>query len=210
MNLKKRKKKNKNKFNIKEYQYLMKSVVFDKFSEMLDDILDKFEDNGSISVFADFNLVEKLLSNLDDYKNEFVNIDAETEEYLISKTSDSLYVEKARCDKGEHIGELKEHETDIMIIFEDACKDYDEIIEKYGNAGDIETVIYTYNEYDLSDDEEICECEPDCDCCQDCDECDDIELSDSEQEELDIISDYVDRIIKSEGCPDCVFEVLSD
>jgi hypothetical protein len=47
--------------------------------------------------------------------------------------------------------------------------------------------------------------------CEECREyCPENELTAEEQYECDMLGDFVDRILDSQGCPNCIFEALMD
>ena len=53
----------------------MKTVNFDTYSELIDDVLRLIEEKDSISIFADYNLAYAILQNIDlEYDVIFSNI----------------------------------------------------------------------------------------------------------------------------------------
>jgi len=134
--------------------------------------------------------------------------------------------ENGKCScKDERCGECEEDEFD-----------YGELLEVFARKiqttkGDFESIKQILDEFadifipDYDEDDEICECEEEnmidenckeseCPGCSECIDCDDEGcenyISSEEIEELRLIADFTKEVLKRDGCPECVFELLGD
>ena len=110
----------------------------------------------------------------------------------------------------------------------EGCKvegfDYGELLEIFaeriqetnGNKNSIKSILdefadifiddYDEDEFEITEDDiiEDCNCDGTCECC----DCKD-ELTDQQIEEIKLITSYVKDVLETEGCPNCIFDLLS-
>jgi hypothetical protein len=179
----------------------MKTIKLDKYSELVDEVLDLLELKNEVSIFCDYELASLILELIDedDFKETSIKLDNNIEEYYVNKCFDTLFINPARSDYGEYNGKLLSNESSSIFIVEDTIEDINEVISAYGNSNSI--VLLEYNEYDLD------ELYDDCDSCCGCED-------DDEEFECDCLDCTVERyknmILKTLGCPNCIEEILKD
>jgi hypothetical protein len=186
----------------------MKSINFDTYSEMIDEVLDYIDTKENVTVFCDYELAKEIYEMIDedDYEEVMVELDESIDEYYIGTVGNKLFcIEYARCQSGEYEGRLKLAECDYAIVINNAVEDSAELEDKL--YGEFETVILDYDIYDLHDEEctGLDNCD-ECDCCE-CDLCD-YEVDDSFEEEIRIISECVEDILNAKCCPDCTVNAV--
>jgi hypothetical protein len=183
----------------------LKNINYSTYSNLIDALLETINKNENVSIYCDYELANELLQNvnLSDYEDSTVELDEDIDEYYFSKFKDVYCgVEKARCETGQHKGNLKYDEADYIILFAPIVESLDEVLEAV-NA-DKELLLVNYEEYDLDEDLEDTD---ECDCCQECDEC---ESQDFGEVIADRIITVMEILENPDTCEDCKFEVLMD
>jgi len=102
--------------------------------------------------------------------------------------------------EGFDYGELLEMFTCSVM---DAGKDFQLVREILDEFADIFIPDYDEDEFEITEEDELNECNCDeCECCND-------EISDQQIEEVKLITSYVKDVLETEGCPNCIFDLLS-
>lgn len=136
----------------------MKTVVYDKLSDLIDDVLKTIDDKDNLSIFCDYELAFEILQSIDltVFENTLIELDSEVDEYYIGKVGTNFFgIEKARCESGNYNGKLKLVEADYILIFTDAVERFDEVTEALYPFKDMWVI--DYDDYDLYDDDFIVE-----------------------------------------------------
>jgi len=130
----------------------MKSINLDTYSELISECLELFEANENITIIADEELATELLQviDLDNFEDTIINFVEGVDTYLIGKVGDNFFgIETAIWTEGKNVGNYKYNESECVIIFEDIDEDLEFIKEFY--EGEYQTIIVSYDEYDLED-----------------------------------------------------------
>jgi hypothetical protein len=187
------------------------NINYDLASEMLEDIIEKLEFDSNVTIVCDYELAKLISEKMeDDFTEVIAYLDEEIDEYFISVCDNTLYVEQARFQAGKFEGKYKGNDAEVLIIVSDYRDDEEiqEIIDSSSESTLSRVEIVDFDEYDLySDEEDSDECDCDectCGCC-DCDS----EVSDEVKAEASFIFDAFQKIMESNGCPNCVLEILS-
>jgi len=193
----------------------MKTITYDTYKDMVVDLLNIFEGNEDITIVCDYELANIFSKQIDLDRFDDVDIDFTdpNHEYYISKIGhEVLYIEPASGNT-----DYKWHETNSVYYVD---VDYEEISKKIDAD---RHVVVEYDEYEsicpinldecegcgiCAEEEDCCNCE---ECtCEECAGLDRDSLSDENLEIIKLLVDYTEKVLATEGCQDCVFEILTD
>lgn len=184
---------------------IKKDILTLSYSD-IDDILDEhviseepfvFMVDAEIAEYIEMYLYDKRNIEDDDAPDSY---DYDGLEYLVSYLPPcgddpySFFIEEARTEHGK----IKFADLGKAFYYVFCDIGFNEARQAFGQEG-----LLTFCELeDYIDDEDIDY--EDCDCC-DCD----CELTDEEEAEILLIADFVGKVIETNGCPECTFEILS-
>lgn len=196
----------------------MKKITYDTYKDMVVDLLDIFEGNEDVTIVCDYELANIFSKQIDLDRFDDVDIDFSdpNNEYYVSRISDEvMYIEPASGNTA-----YKWHETNSVYYVD---VDFEEISKKIDAD---RHVIMNYDKYTVicpldldecnnkceyccyDEDENVCDCE---ECtCEECIGLDRDSLSDENLEIIKLLVDYTDKVLATEGCQDCVFEMLTE
>jgi hypothetical protein len=192
----------------------------DDYETFIDKIIDFMTSERRTLAIVDYSDVDEILDVLlEKYSNiEVEDFDSENDEednnvYVIAKLENQgkstniiiqpLYRDKERCIC-----------CDYMICDANVWKDdmVSKVYPEFDGVQFIELDEQLDYEYDDSFDNERDELEDEneetfcsCDHCSECKDCDDEEESDEIE---DMVSDYIEQIVESQGCPNCIGDIL--
>ncbi len=193
----------------------------DDYETFIDKIIYFMTENENTSAIVDYSDVDEILdAMLEEYSNvEVEDFDSENDEedndvYIITKLEyqnepTQIYIEPLYRN-----GKCKLHDCDYIICDADIWDDdmVGNVNAEFDGVQFIELdeeLDYEYddsfdNEHDeLKDENEETFCS-----CDHCCECEDYDNDEDEDGIEDIVSDYVEQIVETEGCPTCIEGIL--
>ena len=213
---------NSNSVDCDEYYFYLEREkdVEDKKSKMADKI---------VKEIVDYNKkIDNYMKALDENPYEYVNEDE------ICECDECKYKDKKKyesCDDNCKYMNCDECCNDFCESENDCCEDckgckveefdYGELLEIFayriqetnGNKNSIKSILdefadifipdYDEDEFKVNEEDMIEECN-----CDKYDYCND-EFSDQQIEEIKLITSYVKDVLETEGCPNCIFDLLS-
>ena len=187
-------------------------------NETFEHVKSKFYINGEE---VDFESYQDFISGLSEYnKDEIEKVDENPYEYndceKCNEVDNCLENNMCCCDEccGKYGDDERIEEFDYGELLEiftcrimDADKDFQLVKEILDEFADIFIPDYDEDEFEITEDDiiEDCNCDGTCECC----DCKD-ELTDEKIEEVKLITSYVKDILETEGCPNCIFDLLID